>query len=123
MTSCNNIMGEKVKITIKNSEGKELSLFFKTNNSVAVISESPSMSPDEFYNTKNTHSDQPYFLYKNIEDTLYVVWFSIDSSGLQKLCTQANIIYIWEGDFRYEKTKQYIAKDFSFFPSTTDLKQ
>lgn len=115
--SCNRVLGERRIVSVRNDTGGYTIIYLKTNYDIAVISESPSMKVEALYNEKETaHSDQPYFLYKDIQDTLFIVWFSTNPTALAPLKTDACIYYIWGGDFRYETEDKYKNDGFEKFP-------
>ena len=116
--SSSHLTWEKVELEVRDCEGGMTRIYLKTNQDVAVISESPEMTPEALYDKEcTTRSDQPYFLYMNSTDTLFLVWFSTDPSYMPSLNTKANIKYIWAGDSRYETEDKYTAEGYTKFPS------
>ena len=57
---------------------------------------------------------EPVFLYKNTDDTLYLVWWS-SGSGPQ-IETEANIHFIYEPGINPELVQKYLSLGFTKFP-------
>lgn len=110
---------EKVEFSVKSNNGLSEKVYLKTNGSVVVLSKSPRMRMiTEQDNFLTLHEES--VLYKNSEDTLYVVLrmsFMSDSSEMQPDPNDVAIRYIHEWRYRQELIDYYTARGFSIFPS------
>ena len=108
-------LGERmVELNVKNSQGEYTPIFLKTNGDVVTISESPDMKYIALQeNSAINH--EPVFLYKNTDDTLYIVWWS-RGSGSPQIETNANIHFIYEPCISPELVQKYLSLGFTKFP-------
>ena len=108
-------LGERmVELNVKNSHGKYTPIFLKTNGDVVTISESPDMEYIALQENSAINYE-PVFLYKNTDDTLYLVWWSRGSCSPQ-IETEANIHFIYESGINPELVQKYLSLGFTKFP-------
>ncbi len=103
-----------VELKVKNSQGTYTPIYLKANADVATISESPDMKYIALQ--ENTAINyEGVFLYKNTDDTLYLVWWS---RGLDfpQIETEANIHFIYEPGINPELVQKYLSLGFTKFP-------
>ncbi len=103
-----------VELKVKNSQGTYTPIYLKANADVATISESPDMKYIALQ--ENTAINyEGVFLYKNTDDTLYLVWWS-RGSDFPQIETEANIHFIYEPGINPELVQKYLSLGFTKFP-------
>lgn len=108
-------LGERiVELNVKNSQGTYTPIFLKANGDVVSISESPDMKYIALQENSAINYE-PVFLYKNTDDTLYLVWWS-RGSGSPQIETEANIHFIYEPGIDPELVQNYLSLGFTKFP-------
>ncbi len=111
----NYLLGDRrVELNVKNSHGTYTPIFLKANADVVVISESPDMKYIALQENSAINYE-PVFLYKNTDDTLYLVWWSRGSCSSQ-IETEANIHFIYEPGINPELVQKYLSLGFKKFP-------
>lgn len=116
--SCDQYLhGEKVPLRVKNNHGSYSEVYLKATSDYAVLSSNNYFNVPDFYYDDNFRTNgDPVLLYKNTFDTLYVVWFSNDSTGRYFPDIDANIVYVWGDAFSWEKVEKYKEMGFIKFP-------
>lgn len=111
-------LGErKIELNVKNSQGEYTPIYLKTNGDIVAISENPDMKYLAMQeNSAINH--EPVFIYKNTDDTLYIVWWSRGADSPQ-IETEANIHFIYELGINPELVQKYLSLGFSKFPEYT----
>lgn len=103
-----------VELKVKKSQGTYTPIYLKANADVATISESPDMKYIALQ--ENTAINyEGVFLYKNTNDTLYLVWWS-RGSDFPQIETEANIHFIYEPGINPELVQKYLSLGFTKFP-------
>ena len=111
----NHWLGErKVELNVKNSQGTYTPIFLKTNGEIVTISENPDMKYIGMQENSAINYE-PVFIYKNTDDTLYLVWWS-SGSGVPQIETEANIHFIYEPSINPELVQKYQSLGFTKFP-------
>lgn len=112
----NYFLGDRIiELNVKNSQGEYTSIFLKSNGEVLTISTNSNMQYIALQNNCAINYN-PIFLYKNTNDTLYLVWWSRDKSNRPQIKTDANILYIFEPGINPELVQDYLSKGFKKFP-------
>lgn len=111
----NHWLGDRrVELNVKNSRGTYTPIFLKANADVVAISESPDMKYIALQENIAINYTR-VFLYKNTDDTLYLVWWS-RGSGSPEIETEANIHFICEPGINPELVQKYLSLGFTKFP-------
>lgn len=109
------ILGERmVELNVKNSQGSYTSIFLKANGDVVTLSENPDMEYIALQENSALNYT-PVFLYKNTDDTLYLVWWNGGTSS-PKIKTNANIHFIYEPGINPELVQKYLSLGYTKFP-------
>lgn len=103
-----------VELKVKNSQGAYTPIYLKANADVATISESPDMKYIALQENTAINYER-VFLYKNTDDTLYLVWWS-RGSDFPQIETEANIHFIYEPGINPELVQKYLSLGFTKFP-------
>lgn len=103
-----------VELKVKNSQGTYTPIYLKANADVATISESPDMKYIALQENTAINYER-VFLYKNTNDTLYLVWWS-RGSDFPQIETEANIHFIYEPGINPELVQKYLSLGFTKFP-------
>lgn len=103
-----------VELKVKNSQGTYTPIYLKANADVATISESPDMKYIALQENTAINYER-VFLYKNTNDTLYLVWWS-RGSDFPQIDTEANIHFIYEPGINPELVQKYLSLGFTKFP-------
>lgn len=103
-----------VELKVKNSQGTYTPIYLKANADVATISESPDMKYIALQENTAINYER-VFLYKNTDDTLYLVWWS-RGSDFPQIETEANIHFIYEPGINPELVQKYLSLGFTKFP-------
>lgn len=103
-----------VELKVKNSQGTYTPIYLKANADVATISESPDMKYIALQENTAINYER-VFLYKNTDDTLYLVWWS-RGSVFPQIETEANIHFIYEPGINPELVQKYLSLGFTKFP-------
>lgn len=111
-------LGEReIELNVKDSQGEYTSIYLKTNGDIVAISENPDMKYIAMQeNSAINH--EPVFIYKNTDDTLYIVWWS-RGADFPQIETEANIHFIYEPGINPELVQKYLSLGFSKFPEYT----
>lgn len=108
-------LGEReIELNVKNTQGTYTPIYLKTNGDIVAISESPDMKYIAMQENSAINYE-PVFLYKNTDDTLYLVWWSRGSCSPQ-IETEANIHFIYEPGINPELVQKYLSLGFTKFP-------